>query len=690
MATTTSPDSPSRTPLRELTLRAVILGGLITLVFTAANVYLGLKVGLTFATSIPAAVISMAILRRFAHHSITENNIVQTIASAAGTLSAIIFVLPGLIMIGWWTGFPYWTTMLVCLIGGVLGVMYSIPLRRALVTNNTGNDADKGDGKAARKSEDLPFPEGVAAAEVLKVGDGDAKDRDNRDGLMAIVVGGLASAGMALLTAFKVTAGELATTFKVGAGGTMVGSSLSLALIGVGHLVGPMVGIAMIVGLVISFGVLLPVFTSGDLPGTGDISEIVDSTFSGDVRFVGAGAMAIAAIWTLIKIIGPVVRGITASLAASRARKEGREITLTERDIPVSIVVTSIIVLMVPIGGLLWSFLSDTGVSHHTTSLIIFSILFVLILGLVIAAVCGYMAGLIGSSNSPISGVGVIVVLLAALLIKLVTGNDDGGDPMALVAYTLFTAAVIFGVATISNDNLQDLKTGQLVGATPWKQQTALIIGVIFGSLIIPPVMGLMAEAFGFVGAPGAGPDALAAPQAGLLSSVAEGIFGDSLDWGLIGLGALIGVGIILVDEALRFRSGGRFALPPLAVGMGMYLPISLTLIIPLGAFAGWFYNRWADKRGHPESAKRLGVLGATGLIVGESLFGVLNAGIIAGTGDSEALGFMPAGWAGASQWVGALVFVGIILGLYRWVQARSVRTAAAKDADGVPDRSDS
>ncbi|WP_420100291.1 OPT family oligopeptide transporter [Corynebacterium sp.] len=671
-------DTNTVSPIRELTVRAVILGGLITLVFTAANVYLGLKVGLTFATSIPAAVISMAVLRRLQNHSITENNIVQTIASAAGTLSAIIFVLPGLIMIGWWTGFPYWTTMLVCLIGGILGVLYSIPLRRALVTGS-----------------DLPFPEGVAAAEVLKVGDDNPSDassssnQDNRDGLRAIVVGGLASAGMSLLSALKVTAGELAATFRVGAGGTMVGSSLSLALIGVGHLVGPTVGIAMIVGLLISFGVLLPTFTSGAVPSVGDISEMVSTTFASDVRFVGAGAMAIAAVWTLLKIIGPVVRGIAASLAASRARRQGEQVALTERDIPVKVLVIGVLVLMLPIGWLLWSFLSGTGVSHHTGSLITLSILFVLLLGLIIAAVCGYMAGLIGSSNSPISGVGVIVVLLAALLIKLVTGNDDGGHPTALVAYTLFTATVVFGVATISNDNLQDLKTGQLVGATPWKQQTALIIGVVFGSLIIPPVMGLMATAFGFAGAPGAGPDALAAPQAGLLSSVAEGIFGDSLDWGLIGLGALIGIGVIVVDEVVRQVSGKRFGLPPLAVGMGMYLPISLTLIIPLGAFLGWFYNRWADGRANATSAKRLGVLGATGLIVGESLFGVLNAGIIAGTGDSDALAIMPEGWAGPSQWVGALVFVGIILGVYRWVQARSSRSSRAAEADesapGVP-----
>jgi putative OPT family oligopeptide transporter len=665
-----APHAGAPGPVRELTIRAVIIGGLITLVFTAANVYLGLKVGLTFATSIPAAVISMAILRKLQNHSIGENNIVQTIASAAGTLSAIIFVLPGLVMIGWWTGFPYWTTMLVCLIGGILGVMYSIPLRRALITD-TGT------------ADDLPFPEGVAAAEVLKVGNGDGEgDEDsaaeNRKGLWAIVVGGIASAGMSLIAALKVGAGELTTAFKFAGGGTMVGSSLSMALIGVGHLVGPTVGIAMIVGLVISFGVLLPVFTGGDLDGVGDISEVIDSTFSSDVRFVGAGAMAVAAVWTLVKIIGPVIKGVSASLASSRTRHAGGEVDVTERDLPLSTVVTTIVALMIPIGVLLWVFLDGTGISHHAAALIIISVLFVLVLGLVIAAVCGYMAGLIGASNSPISGVGVIVVLAAALIFKWVTGGD--GDSTALVAYTLFTAAIVFGVATISNDNLQDLKTGQLVGATPWKQQVALVFGVIFGSLLIPLVMELMNSAFGFDGAPGAGEDALAAPQAGLLSSVADGIFGDSLDWGLIGLGALIGVGIVIVDEILgrvTKNSRVRLALPPLAVGMGMYLPISLTLIIPLGAFIGWFYNRWADKRSNPVTARRLGTLAATGLIVGESLFGVVNAAIIAGTGDSEALAIMPDGFASAANWVGAVVFVLLIVAVYRWVTGKVRNTTA-------------
>ena len=280
------------------------------------------------------------------------------------------------------------------------------------------------------------------------------------------------------------------------------------------------------------------------------------------------------------------------------------------------------------------------------------------------------MAGLIGASNSPISGVGIIVVLASALLIKVVTGNESDTNAPALVAYTLFTSAVVFGIATISNDNLQDLKTGQLVGATPWKQQVALVIGVVFGSIIIPPVLQLMLDGFGFVGMEGAGENALAAPQAALLSSVANGIFGNSLDWSRIGLGALIGVGIIIIDEVLKKTT--RFSLPPLAVGMGMYLPISLTLMIPIGAFIGMFYDRWADKQSKPETSKRMGILLATGLIVGESLFGVVNAAIIGTSGSEAPLALFDFGTF--AEWLGVIVFVGIIFGLYRWVRGLSVK----------------
>lgn len=644
--------------LRELTVRGILLGGVITLVFTAANVYLGLKVGLTFATAIPAAVISMAILRNFANHSIVENNIVQTVASAAGTLSAIIFVLPGLIMIGWWTGFPYWITVAVCAVGGILGVMYSIPLRRALVTGS-----------------DLPYPEGVAAAEVLKVGDSSGGAAENRVGIRVIAFGALVSAAFGLVANLKVLANYVAAYFRVGSGGSMFGASLSLALIGVGHLVGMTVGIAMLVGLVISFGVMLPIRTIGAFGSGEPIADVIDSVFASEVRFIGAGAIAVGAVWTLLKILRPIVKGITEALASARDRRQGQLVDITQRDIPFPIVIATVVVMLIPIAVLLWDFSRGTALQGSAAAIIVASLVFIFVIGLVIAAVCGYMAGLIGSSNSPISGVGILTVLIAALVIKVVYGQSDDGQSTALVAFTLFVAAVTFGVATISNDNLQDLKTGQLVGATPWKQQVALVIGVLFGSAIIPPVLDLMQRAFGFLGAPGATDNALAAPQAALISSLAKGVFGGSLNWSLIGLGAAIGVAIVIADEILTRTS--RFALPPLAVGMGMYLPMSLTLIIPLGSLLGYFYNRWADRTGgNVERKKRLGVLLATGLIVGESLYGVIFAGFVAGTGSDEPFAIFTGNDGTLAEVIGIAGFAAVLLWLYtraRTISAREV-----------------
>ncbi|OMC38963.1 oligopeptide transporter, OPT family [Mycobacterium sp. GA-1841] len=645
--------------LRELTVRGILLGGVITLVFTAANVYLGLKVGLTFATAIPAAVISMAILRNFANHSIVENNIVQTVASAAGTLSSIIFVLPGLVMIGWWTGFPYWITVAVCAVGGILGVMYSIPLRRALVTGS-----------------DLPYPEGVAAAEVLKVGDSSGGAEDNRVGLRVIAFGALVSAGFALLANVKVLANSVAAYFRVGVGGSMFGASLSLALIGVGHLVGMGVGIAMLVGLVISFGVLLPIRTIGAFGADASVADVIDGVFVHEVRFIGAGAIAVAAVWTLLKILRPIVKGITDALASARNRREGQLVDLTERDIPFPIVAAVVVAMLIPIGVLLWEFSHGTALHGSSAGIIAASLIFIFLVGLVIAAVCGYMAGLIGSSNSPISGVGILTVLIAAVLIKVVFGRADDEQALALVAFTLFASAITFGVATISNDNLQDLKTGQLVGATPWKQQVALVIGVLFGAAIIPPVLDLMQQAFGFLGAPGATDHALAAPQAALISSLAKGVFGGSLDWSLLGLGAVIGAGIVIVDEILTRTS--RFTLPPLAVGMGMYLPMSLTLIIPLGAVLGHFYNRWADRSSDVERKKRLGVLLATGLIVGESLYGVIFAGFVAGTGSDDPFALISGNDGTLAEVLGVVGFAAVLAWLYGRIRRVAGRAAVA------------
>ena len=246
-------------------------------------------------------------------------------------------------------------------------------------------------------------------------------------------------------------------------------------------------------------------------------------------------------------------------------------------------------------------------------------------------------------------------------------GTD--AQPLSLVAYTLFTAAIVFGIATISNDNLQDLKTGQLVGATPWKQQVALIIGVLFGSLVIPPILQIMLTGFGFQGMEGAGEDALAAPQAALMSSVASGIFDNSLPWNLIGLGAAIGAVVIIIDECLRHFTD-KYSLSPLAVGMGMYLPAAITIVVPIGAFLGYFYNRWAARQSSPDFAKRMGTLLATGLIVGESLFGVVNAGLIAASAGESPLEIFSGGTA--SKIIGVILFIGAITAAYKWTAKKA------------------
>ena len=637
----------SATPaiLRELTLRGIILGAVLTLLFTAANVYLRLKIGITFATSIPAAVISMAVLRFFRDATIQENNIVQTIASAAGTLSAIIFVLPGLVMIGWWTGFPYWISVAVIALGGILGVMYSVPLRRALVTGS-----------------DLPYPEGVAAAEVLKVGAGVGGVEENRKGLTMIVWSSIVAALYALLAQSKLVAAEAATTFRVGAGATTASVSLSMALIGVGHLVGMAVGIAMMVGLLISWAALVPWLTAAGAGSAPDVAAFVNTVFREKVRFIGAGTIGVAAIWTLVKILGPVVSGIRSAIAASSARRaDGNDsLDITDRDIPIGIVGGTILASMIPIGLLLVMFARSGPIGANPLPTILITIVFILVAGIIIAAVCGYMAGLIGASNSPISGVGILAILGISLILAALYRQTDASSSQALVAFALFVTAIVFGVATISNDNLQDLKTGQLVGATPLRQQVALILGVVFGAVIIPPILDLLNSAFGFQGAPGAGPNALAAPQAQLISAIAQGVLGGNLDWNLIGLGAGIGVAMVIIDELLR--RGGRYSLPPLAVGMGIYLPMSLTLLVPLGALIGWLYNRWAGRSANPAFAERLGVLMATGLIVGESLFGVVFAGIVGATDNDTPLALVEQfAWAvplGLAAFAAAIAFL--------------------------------
>ena len=661
----TDPTPPADRPV-ELTLRGLILGAAITLIFTAANVYLGLKVGLTFASSIPAAVISMAVLRFFKDSSIEENNIVQTVASAAGTLSSIIFVLPGLVMIGWWTSFPFWTSFGICAVGGILGVMYTIPLRRAMVVDSP-----------------LPYPEGVAAAEVLKVGSGPRtrSAEETKAGLLSVVGGSLLSFGFALVAAMRLFASEIVAFFRIGAAATGCGTSLSLALFGAGHLVGLSVGMATLVGLIIAWGFATPILTLLH-PSAGPAADVAGAVWSKQVRFIGAGTIGVAAIWTLAKMAKPIWLGLLSTFSRSLHSRVGKgPLPRVERDIPIGIVGAICLISILPLILLITGFISGTPLQAKLVPLTITSVIYVLVVGFLVAGVCGYMAGLIGSSNSPLSGVGILAVIGASLVMMTVAQFEpSAGASSALVAFSLFVTAIVFSVATISNDNLQDLKTGQLVNATPWRQQASLVVGVLAGALVIPPILDLLNRAYGFAGGPHiapAGAQPLPAPQATLISALARGVLEGRLEWGLISVGALVGVGLILIDESLG--AAKQLRLPPLATGIGIYLPVTTTTPIVLGALVGWAYERWVKGRPYEQIAKRLGVLLASGLIVGESLFGVLLAGLIVGSNSPTPVAVVGDSFASAGVLIGGVAFVIVILAMYGSIARLASRVAQSR-----------
>jgi len=651
----------------EFSVRGIALGILITLVFTAAQVYLGLKVGLTFATSIPAAVISMALLSAFKDATIQENNIVQTIASAAGTLASVIFVLPGLLMIGWWSKIPFWPTFGACAIGGVLGVMYTMPLRRALVSQS-----------------DLPYPEGVAAAEVLKVGtQSRAGAQEGKAGLWAVIWGSVASAIFAFLGAAKLVAAEVAHFVKFGNGATGLGASSSLALVGAGHLMGIAVGMAMLVGLVIAWGILVPLLTMANPAAPGaSLADHALGIWSSQVRMMGAGTIGAAAIVTLATLAKPVVGGLKSAMeSARRAKAGGNDVPREDKDLPIFIVGLVTLLSMVPAGWLLSSFLSGGPLSSISTTLVVVGIGYILIAGMLAAAVCGYMAGLIGSSNSPVSGLAILSILGAATSVGWVGREIMGPDTaQALIAFALFVTTVVLAVAVIGNDNLQDLKTGQLVGATPWKQQVGLIIGVFAGSCVVPPVLELLNHANGFAGAPNANAisdQPLAAPQATLISTLAKGVIGGDLKWDLIGYGALIGLALVALDYILKKSSNRKYSCAPLGVGLAIYLPSAVTSPVVVGAIAGYFFEKAVRGKKHGEAASRLGVLVMSGFIVGESLFNVALAGLIVLTNKGEPLAIANSMSEATTMLTALAVAAAVVVGLYRW----SAKSASAIEA---------
>lgn len=610
--------------LPELTLRGLILGSILTIIFTASNVYLGLKVGLTFSSSIPAVVISMAVLSLFKTSNILENNMVQTQASAAGTLSSVIFVIPGLFMCGYWSEFPLWQTFMICLCGGGLGVLFTIPLRRTMVVESK-----------------LAYPEGRAAAEILKVANKDQSSKKGKQGIKEIALGSFIAAIFSLLSnGFKLAASESNFAFiwnKMAFGFSM---GYSLALLGAGYLVGLAGAIALFVGMFLAWGIFTPYLSNFEFDSAKNAVDLASSVWSSKVRLIGTGAIAIAALWTLIELLKPVIEGIKEIVKNVKITNQEKN-ERTNIDLSLKSIFILFVLMVVGLFITFYSFVEDTNLSIYYQMLFSFvGTLVSVLIGFFVAAACGYMAGLVGSSSSPISGIGLIGVIISSIVF-LVLGVELFQDPMLskfAVALAIFTTSVILATAAISNDNLQDLKTGHLVGATPWKQQVALLVGCVFGALAIVPVLNLLYQAYGFVGAmPREGMDAssaLAAPQANLMSTIAQGIFHHNIEWGYMAFGVFVGILMIIIDKILKGTQ--KMSLPPLAVGIGIYLPPAVNIPLVIGGILKYIVMQHLTKKyaknSHKEeklaSCEQRGTLFASGLIVGESIFGVIIAGI--------------------------------------------------------------
>lgn len=643
-------------PAPQLTARAIILSVILAMILAAANTYLGLFAGLTIATAIPAAVVSMAVLRVLGGGGILENNIVQTGASAGSSIAAgVIFTVPALVIFGYWDDFKYSWVLAIAGLGGVLGVIFSVPLRRSLIVDQK-----------------LAFPEGKAAAEVLRAG-------ENPEQGIKVLASSAALGGLGKLIAasgLRLVPDTAAHASFLGKGIAYLGTNLSPALLGVGYIVGLNIGVVVVAGGLLSWDIAIPLYSSLFLDTDPALAAKVAGAaaedaagmiWSAQIRYLGVGAMLIGGIWTLISLRSSLMSGIRSGLEATRASAT-KVIEHTEQDLPMKAVLIGLIVFTLPLAGLYQAIVGSFAVSLPMTFIMI-------VAGFLFSSVSAYMAGLVGSSNNPVSGITIGTILFASLVLTVLMGRNAELGPVAAI----MIGAVVCCAAAIAGDNLQDLKCGYMVGATPWRQQVMLAIGAISCALVMAPVLNLLAKAYG-IGVPTeAHPSPLLAPQATLMASVAKGMFGGHLPWTMIWIGAGIGALIIVSDEILKKR-GASFRMPVLAAAVGIYLPLDLTVPIFLGGLLSHLVERAVGIHKNPAAAERIhqkGVLFSAGLITGEALMGILIAIPIVTAGRADVLA-LPAGLQ-FGQFLGLAIFVVIGYLLYRVAVAGARATPPAK-----------
>ena len=610
--------------LPETTIKAFFLGAILSMVLSAANAYLGLFAGMTVSASIPAAVLSMAILRLFKNHNILENNIVQTAASAGESLAAgVIFTFPALVLMGYWTEFNYWETVLIALCGGVLGVLFTVPLRSALIVEQK-----------------LQFPEGVATSEVLKTGETGGKAVKFL--LYGAVIGAIAKLAESGLKLWSGTSS--AATLAGNKVYAFFAINLSPALIAVGYIVGLRIAFLIFAGGMISWYIAIPWYIAANgltTDGTTAVN-LGYQVWTEQIRFLGVGAMVVGGLWALVKLRKSISMAVNSGMKAIKSKVDVSQILRTERDTPMSWVMIAVVIMIVPV------FIIYLREIHHVAISGLMAI-FMVIAGFLFSAVAGYMAGLVGSSNNPISGVTIATVLTASLVLLVILGEDAERGPAAAI----LIGAVVCCAAAIAGDNMQDLKAGHILGATPQKQQIMQMVGVFSAALVMPLVLQLLLTGYGFGPPTEANPDSLTAPQATLMQSVADGVFSGNLPWPMIYAGMAIGVAVILLDQ-YQERRGSDFRIPVLAVAVGIYLPFELDSAIMLGGVIAWLVSRYQqsnrnaveDFEKQEARSENAGLLFASGLITGEALIGIALAIPVAiyGSGDVLAIANDPFG----------------------------------------------
>lgn len=628
----------SGTKLPETTVKAFILGISLSVILSGANAYLGLFAGMTVSASIPAAVISMALLKMFRNSNILENNIVQTAASAGESLAAgVIFTFPALVILGYWQDFNYLETALIALSGGVLGVMFTIPLRRALIIDMK-----------------LKFPEGVATSEVLKTGETGGK------GIKYLVIGGAIGAIAKLFdSGFKLWDGLFAKATIAGQNTLMFfGLNLSPALLAVGYIVGFRIAFLIFLGGMISWWAAIPIYLNVvGVPAGADAVDLGYSVWSSQIRFLGVGAMVVGGLWALIGLRKTLGVALKAGVDSFKGSKSFEDTPRTEKDTPMKWVIIGIGVMIVPIFIIYLREIQNVSITFLMS-------LIMVVAGFLFSSVAGYMAGLVGSSNNPISGVTIATILTSALILLALMGSGAEGGPVAAI----LIGSVVACAAAIAGDNMQDLKAGHILGATPFRLQIMQMVGVVTAAFTLPWVLNLLHTAYGFGPKTLENPDALTAPQATLMASVAEGVFGGGLPWTMVFIGAIIGVLIIILDQYQASR-GSEFRFPVLAVAVGLYLPFELDSTIMLGGIIALIVGRYQnsnpvkDFKMAVQRSDRSGLLFASGLITGEALLGILIALPIAIYESTDILALTDESFG---SWPGLILILGVCYWLYK------------------------